>query len=192
LLRVSSKLFKGLSDTASPQDLIAEAKHRWSKPGELASSGRHLLVAWGVQDPGNIGTMVRSSAAFEMGGVIFGADSADPFSSKAVRASAGTVLYQPLARAKILSRLVKDLREAGYETHWTGVRAKTSLRGISRRRLHAVFIGSEGRGFSEKERGVIGPGVRIETSRRVDSLNAGVAGSIVAYELAAQSGQICS
>ena len=191
-LRVSSKLLKNLSDTASPQGLIAEAKRRWLKLGELVSSGKHLLIAWGVQDPGNVGTMVRSSEAFGLGGSILGAESADPFSPKSVRASAGTVLYHPLAAVKALSELVGKLRGSGYATHWTGAKAKTHLREVPRGQLLAVFIGSEGGGFTEKDREIIGAGLRIHTRREVDSLNAGVAGSIVAYELAARSGYICS
>ena len=58
LLRVSARLFKQLSGTASPQGLIAEAKRRWSKLAELTSSEKHLLVLWGLQDPGNVGTVV--------------------------------------------------------------------------------------------------------------------------------------
>ena len=184
LLRVSGRLYRELSDTTSPQGLIAEAKCRWSGLKELGACGKHLLVAWGVQDPGNMGTTIRSSAAFGMGGVIVGRGSADPFSSKALRASAGAVLRHPLSRATKLGKLVKDLHCAGYSTCWMGTQARMPLKDVSREGLLAIFIGSEGKGLSEKDCLTIGDGIRVPIDARVESLNAGVAASIVAYELA--------
>jgi tRNA G18 (ribose-2'-O)-methylase SpoU len=141
-----------------------------------------------VQDPGNVGTLIRSCAAFGMGGLIISRDSADPFSPRAARASAGAVLRCPLVRAADLGKLLRALGEAGYSTYWTGAQGETTLRELPREGLLAVFIGSEGRGFSEEDRRAIGAGVRIPAASQVESLNAGVAGSIVAYELSAQLG----
>lgn len=191
VFRVPEQLFREISDTATPQGLIAQAKRRWSKVGELAASGRHLLVAWGVQDPGNVGTLVRSAAAFALGGLIVGAGSADPFTPKGVRASAGTILRQPVARAGRLKKLIETLRGAGYSTYWTGTRGARALSEVARDVALVVFIGSEGRGFSEEDCSVIGGGIRVEVASHVESLNAGVVGSIVAYELARQVEQIC-
>lgn len=191
VLRVPEQLFREISDTASPQGLIAHVRRRWAGLAELTGSKRHLLVAWGVQDPGNVGTLIRSAGAFGLGGLIAGAGSADPFGPKAVRASAGAVLQLPLARAGRLERLLEALRGAGYSTYWTGTRAALALADVPRSGALAVFVGSEGRGFSRGEREVMGTGVRIPIAAQVESLNAGVVGSIVAYELAGQIEQRC-
>lgn len=190
ILRMSGQLFKEISDAPSPQGVIAEAEKRWFKIGQLTVSKKHLIVAWGVQDPGNIGTLVRSCAAFEMGGMVVGGGSADPFSPKAVRASAGSVLGFHLAQASQLGKLVEALRRDGYMTCWMGAQAPATLRSIRRTNPKAVFIGSEGRGFSDKEQRTIGEGFRISVAPDVESLNAGVAGSIAAYELSGQDRKI--
>jgi TrmH family RNA methyltransferase len=174
---------KEISDTASPQGLIAEAKRRWTKLSELVSSRKHLIVAWDVQDPGNVGTIIRSCAAFGMGGFVAGGKSADPFSSKAVRASAGAVLRFPVSRAARLEELAASLKKAGYATFWTGASGEVLLKRIARGTRLAVFTGSEGKGFSARDRALLGEGIRIEIERGVESINAAVASSIIAYEL---------
>jgi TrmH family RNA methyltransferase len=186
-LRLSSKLFKQISSTSTSQGLVAEAARRWTELAEMTAAGRHLLVAWDVQDPGNIGTIIRSCAAFGMGGVVVSPGCADPFSPRAVRASAGAILHHPVARAATLPELLDDLREAGYSTCWTGPEGEkpdwTSLRAG---RL-AVFVGSEGRGFDNDQKELIGSGLRVPILPQVESLNAGVIASILAYELAGRS-----
>ncbi len=184
IIRIPEKLFGEISDTATPQGLIAEVKLCWKRVRDLVGAGKHLIVGWGLQDPGNIGAMARSAAAFGLGGLIVSAGSADPFGPKAVRASAGAVLHVPLAKAAGLGKLVGSLTAGGYTVCWTGRDGATSLRDIPRRGPLAVFIGSEGKGFSDRDKNTIGLGLRVPISTRVESLNAAVVASIVAYELA--------
>jgi TrmH family RNA methyltransferase len=187
VLRVSTKLFRQISSTSTSQGLLAEAARRWSGLAEMTSAGKHLLAAWDVQNPGNIGTIIRSCAAFGMGGVILSAGCADPFSPRAVRASAGAIFHLPVARAAKLTELLDDLREAGYSTYWTGSKgAKADWNSLRTQKL-AVFVGSEGRGFDENQKELIGSGVRVPILPQVESLNAGVVASLAAYELAGRS-----
>ncbi len=186
-LRVSSKLFKQISSTSTSQGLLAEAARRWTPLTEITAAGRHLLAAWDVQDPGNVGTIIRSCAAFGMGGVIVSPGCADPFSPRAVRASAGAVLHHPVARAVALFELLDDLRKAGYSTCWTGSQGEKADWGSLRAGRSAVFVGSEGRGFDDDQKKAIGRGLRVPIREQVESLNAGVVASIVAYELAGRS-----
>ena len=184
ILRVSPKLFKQISSTSTSQGLLAEAARRWSELAEMTTAGKHLLVAWDVQDPGNIGAIIRSCAAFGMGGVVVSTGCADPFSPRAVRASAGAILHHPVARAAELPELLDDLREAGYSTRWTGPQGEKPDWPSLRAGKIAVLVGSEGRGFDENQKKAIGPGLSVPILKRVESLNAGVTASIIAYELA--------
>jgi tRNA G18 (ribose-2'-O)-methylase SpoU len=84
--------------------------------------------------------------------------------------------------------LVEKLSEAGYSTYWTGAQATASITELPKDKKLAIFLGSEGRGLDSRQRETIGPGVKIMTAPEVESLNATVAGSIVAYELARQPG----
>jgi TrmH family RNA methyltransferase len=186
-LRVSPKLFRQISSTSTSQGLLAEAARQWSKLNEITAVGRHLLAAWDVQDPGNVGTIIRSCAAFGMGGVIVNPGCADPFSSRAVRASAGAVLHHPVARAANLAELLAELRKAGYSTCWTGSQGEKADWASLRAGRLAVFVGSEGRGFDSDQKELIGRGLRVPILPQVESLNAGVIASIIAYELAGRS-----
>jgi TrmH family RNA methyltransferase len=186
-LRVSAKLFEQISSTSSPQGLIAEAARRWTALGDMTGTRKHLLAAWNVQDPGNIGTIIRSCAAFGMGGVIVSPGCADPFSPRAVRASAGAVLRLPIAKSATLSELLADLLKAGYTTCWTGVKGEKAIWDSFGAGPFAVFVGSEGQGFDDNQREAIGRGVRVPILPQVESLNAAVVGSLVAYELAGRS-----
>jgi len=183
VIRITHKLFGELSDTSTGQGIVAEARTRWREIGYLTGTEKHLVAAWRVQDPGNMGTIIRSCAAFGIGGVVVGPESANPFSPKTARASAGAVMHVPLCEEKNLDSLLEILRTSGYSTFWTGGSGSKTCQELEKTGPAAFFIGSEGSGFSEHERELIGSGIRIPMPGKIESLNAGVAASIIAYEL---------
>jgi TrmH family RNA methyltransferase len=187
VLRVSARIFEELSDTPSPRGILAQVRRSWSTVADLAAAGKHVLVAWGVQDPGNVGTMIRCAAAFGLAGVIVSPHAADPFAPKAVRASAAAILHHPPARAAHLGALTATLQDAGCRTCWTGPRAPIPISSLPVGSPLAVFIGPEGKGFSQAERETIGDGICIPMAAEVESLNAAAAAAILAYELARRS-----
>src|SRR5438093_4646385 len=96
VIEFGSKLFDAVSDTRTPQGVLALFER--PAPRDLFARRDTIVVALdGVQDPGNVGTIVRLAAAFDAGGVALLPGCADPFSPKAIRASAGTVLNVPVA-----------------------------------------------------------------------------------------------
>ena len=144
-----------------------------------------MLVIAGVQDPGNLGTILRSAEAFGAGGVLLGEGTVSPFNPKVVRASAGSVFRLPLARAK-LSEALERMKEHGLRLVATASHKGTPLDQAKLSGPLAIFIGSEGAGLS---RDLIKEWMRSWPFRKppqVESLNAGVAASIVLYEVARQ------
>lgn len=146
-----------------------------------------LLVIAGVQDPGNLGTILRSAEAFNAVGVLFGEGTVSPFNWKAVRASAGSVFRLPVVKVE-LPEALNQLQERGLRLIATSSHKGRPLDEASLTGPLAIFIGSEGAGLSRDLLKQMDEIVAIPHSPKVESLNAGVAASIVLYEIARQKG----
>nr|MDJ0973722.1 RNA methyltransferase [Planctomycetota bacterium] len=169
--------FERMGDTVTPQGVLALV-HDTAQPLDVVLD-TDALVLWldGVQDPGNVGAILRIAAAFGVGGVLVGTGTADPLGVKALRASAGMALRVPFARAP--SAAVATACLASGRAVWTleaGGRALPTLTEVPDRLILA--LGSEGRGFGDEVRRVANDAVGIEIADDVESLNVAVAAGI--------------
>ena len=172
-------LFRALSDTVQSQGVVA----LFTRPAVLASAllgvDGVLVVLDGVQDPGNVGSIVRLAAAFGAAGVIAIEGTADPFSPKAIRASAGAALSVPIAqtsRAEIIALA---------RSHRIPLLAATAGGGSLPSPLppqFALVLGSEGQGVSAEIAALAQP-VGVEMSGSVESLNIGAAAAILLWQI---------
>ena len=182
-----------LSDTEAPQGVLlvcGRAVH--DLEGVVGDPG--ILVLDGVQDPGNVGTLVRSAHAFGLAGVVALPGTADPWSAKAVRGSAGSVLHVPIVQASArdllewTARSGVGLKVAEAHPGGGGAPAAAVADGTGGAgEPWALVIGNEGSGVGEAIRGVPHTTVSIALPGGAESLNAGVAGSILMYELTRRS-----
>ena len=186
-LSLPDKLFATAVPSESPQGVAALVRFReYALEEVLARSPTGpLLVIAGVQDPGNLGTILRSGEAFSAGGVLLGQGTVSPFNPKVVRGSAGSVFRLPFARAH-LTTAVAALRERGLRLVATSSHKGKPLPEARLTGPLAIFIGSEGAGLPKELLAQIDEVVAIPHSQDVESLNAGVAASIVLYEAARQ------
>jgi len=198
MMRTTEKLFASVAGTETPQGVAALFRQRaWEfddvvrgaarADGALRGDAALVVVTAAVQDPGNIGTIVRSAEAFGATGVVTTRGSADPWSPKALRASAGSGLRFPILRGMAIPVLLAQLRVAGVKivaasSHSAGV----SGAGADLREAVAIFIGNEGAGLPREIEHVADARISIPMSAGVESLNAGVAASVVLYEAARQ------
>jgi TrmH family RNA methyltransferase len=198
VMRTTEKLFASVAGTETPQGVAALFRQRaWefddvvrgaaAADGALRGDAALVVVMAAVQDPGNIGTIVRSAEAFGATGVVTTRGSADPWSPKALRASAGSGLRFPILRGMAIPVLLAQLRVAGVKivaasSHSAGV----SGAGADLREAVAIFIGNEGAGLPREIEHVADARISIPMSAGVESLNAGVAASVVLYEAARQ------
>ncbi|MFZ0884956.1 MAG: RNA methyltransferase, partial [Candidatus Acidiferrales bacterium] len=141
--------------------------------------------------PGNVGTVVRSGEAFGATGVVTTRGSADPWSPKAVRASAGSALRLPLLRGMAISVLIAQLRVAEVKIVAASSRVmadggELASAGADLRDAVAIFIGNEGAGLPPEVEHAADARISIPIAESVESLNAGIAASIVLYEAARQ------
>lgn len=167
---LSSELFDSLADTKSPQNRLALFERpRFSLSSVLGSRTAVVVALDGVQDPGNVGTIVRLAAAFDCAGVLLLPGSADAYSPKAVRASAGAVLSVPIANAT-----AADLIRSGLPLFAADRRGSVTSLPVDA----IVVLGSEGRGVSDeiRERSAT---ISIPMSSRVESLNVAASAAIL-------------
>jgi RNA methyltransferase, TrmH family len=182
-LLLSDKLFAGAVPSESPQGVAAlvHLKNHTIEQILAAGSRGPIVVAGGIQDPGNLGTVLRSAEAFGAAGVLLGENTVSLFNTKVVRGSAGSVFRIPIARAKIAD-VIPKIREAGIRLLATSSHKGTLLDQAKLSAPVAIFIGSEGAGLARDLMAQMDEVVAIPHSPQVESLNAGVAASIVLYE----------
>ncbi len=186
-LLLPDKLFSSAVPSDAPQGVAALARWKeFSLEDVLAKSqAGPLLAIAGVQDPGNMGTILRSAEAFGAGGVLLGEGTVSPYNPKVVRASAGSVFRLPLARAK-LSESLGGMKDHGLRLVGTASHKGTPLDQARLSGRLAIFIGSEGAGLSRELLQQMDEVLAIPQTAQVESLNVGVAASIVLYEVMRQ------
>jgi RNA methyltransferase, TrmH family len=181
------KLFSTAVPSESPQGVAALVRYRQSSLEDVfqrIEAGPLVAVA-GLQDPGNLGTILRSAEAFGAAGVLLGEGTVSPFNAKVVRGSAGSIFRLPMVRVK-LADVHSQLRERGVR-----VVATSSHKGVPLPQANlvgpiAVLIGGEGAGVPRELLSKVDEIVAIPHAAQVESLNAGVAASIVLYEIQRQ------
>lgn len=147
------------------------------------------LVAQALRDPGNLGTMLRTGDAVGAGGLILIDDCADPFSAEAVRASMGAVFTQAIAQAP-WSEFIAWLREGDAQLVAASLRDAVPYRGAPYAAPCFILVGNESRGLPEEYEAACDLRVTLPMLGRADSLNAAIAGAVLAYEvLASLDGQ---
>jgi RNA methyltransferase, TrmH family len=182
-LLLPDKLFLGAVPSESPQGVAAMVRVKEHSVQDVVARAEQgiLMAIAGVQDPGNLGTIFRSGEAFGAGGILIGENTVNPFNPKVIRASAGSLFRLPFVRTNLLE-LQAELRARGIAILATSSHKGTVLSGTNLRSQVAVFIGSEGAGLPRDLMAGVDEVVVIPHSRQVESLNAGVAASIVLYE----------
>jgi TrmH family RNA methyltransferase len=195
-LLLPDKLFDSLVPSDSPQGVAALVRLKEFSLDDIIEKERlqigPIIALAGVQDPGNLGTILRSSEAFGSAGVVLGEGTVSPFNSKVIRASAGSVFRLPVIHghgksgtAK-LDEVSEKLRARGVRLIATSSHKGTPLDQADLKEATAIFFGNEGAGLSREVMSKMDEVIAIPHTAQVESLNAGVAASIVLYEAARQ------
>ncbi|HEV7673631.1 MAG TPA: RNA methyltransferase [Candidatus Angelobacter sp.] len=192
ILLLPDEVFISAVSTESPQGVAALVKLRPHKFEDLMEAGRgqlseeSLLVGVaGIQDPGNLGTIIRSAEAFGARAVLLGEKTVSHFNSKTVRGSAGSLFRQPLLRVK-LNESITTLKQHGVRVLTTSSHKGKPLHEADFTGAVMVVVGNEGAGVPAEILSLADEVVMIPHSPRVESLNAGIAASILLYEAARQ------
>jgi RNA methyltransferase, TrmH family len=191
ILLLPDEVFVSAVNTESPQGVAALVKLRPTKFEDLMEQIEQaplLLGIAGIQDPGNLGTVIRSAEAFGARAVLLGEKTVSHFNPKAVRASAGSLFREPLLRVK-MAETIPLLKEKGVRVLATSSHKGKPLHEASFTGAAMIIVGNEGAGVPPEILSLADELVNIPHSPRVESLNAGIAASILLYEAARQRNQ---
>lgn len=202
ILRTTDRLFEGLADTEHPQGVAALVEPRKTSLDEILRTPDNacaplLVVLAGVQDPGNVGTILRTAAAFGATGAVTSpsgqSGTASPYSPKALRASAGAALHLPVLPGMSLPILLTQFKLGGIRTlascvHESQDRQQPLLAPweVDWCEPIALLVGNEGAGLPEEIEHSADARIRIPMATGIDSLNAAAAAAVLFYEAARQ------
>lgn len=182
---LSDDIFASAVATEHPQGAAALVTAPKFELEKVVAPGALLVVVLGIQDPGNLGTILRSGEAFGASGVILAEGTVSMFNSKVVRAAAGSLFRLPCVSAPS-GDVMPLLRKRGIRIVATTSHKGTALPQADLTGGVAVLIGNEGAGISRELLAKADERVMIPHSSQVESLNAGIAASIILYEAARQ------
>ena len=172
---VNPEILKKISSQKSGTKEIAVVK----KIEEKKVEGDKILILDNIQDPGNLGTIIRSAVAFNISTIILSDDCVDLYNDKVIRSSEGMIFNINIVRKKLIE-IIPKLKENGYTIYATTVNGKGYFENDSK---IALVIGNEGNGIKEDILNLCDKNITIKMNKECESLNAGVAASILMYEL---------
>jgi TrmH family RNA methyltransferase len=186
---VGPAVLRSLSDTVTSQGAVAVVSVQTVSLADLASPD--LVVVLGeVRDPGNAGTLARSALAAGASGAVFVTGTVDPFGPKTIRASAGSIFHLPVVTSVALDEALNELRGSGLQVLGTEARADKSIYETDLRAPTAMIVGNEGWGLPQGARELVDEIVSIPMRGPVESINAGIAGSVMLFEAARQRSRV--
>ena len=165
-------------DTKTPQGIAAVVRMK-----EQSALGKHIVVLDGVQDPGNVGTIIRTADAAGLDGVLLSNQCADVFSPKVLRATMGSIFRMNLRTTDDLPGELTKLREKGYSILSSQLDGTPFYEREKVAEQFALIIGNEGNGVSEQVQQTATHRVRLPMRGGAESLNAAIAAAIMMYEL---------
>lgn len=165
-------------DTKTPQGIAAVVRMK-----EQSALGKHIVVLDGVQDPGNVGTIIRTADAAGLDGVLLSNQCADVFSPKVLRATMGSIFRMNLRTTDDLPGELTKLREKGYSILSSQLDGTPFYERQDVAERFALIIGNEGNGVSEQVQQTATHRVRLPMRGGAESLNAAIAAAIMMYEL---------
>lgn len=174
---VTYEVIKKLSNTQSPQRIIGVCKKLDEK-----EIGNKVLVLEDLQDPGNLGTIIRSSVAFNVDTIIVSNNTVDIYNDKVLRSSEGMLFHINIIKRDI-NNILDELHNSGYTLYGTKVDGGTNIKEIEVSEKFAVIMGNEGAGVSDDTLDKCDKYLYIPMNNNCESLNVGVATSIILYEL---------
>lgn len=175
---VSKEILKKLSSTKTPPKVIAVVK----KKDEREEIGEKVLILDRIQDPGNLGTIIRSAVAFNIDTIICSPDTVDFYNPKVVRASQGMMFHLPILVLDT-EKTIQELKKKDYKIIGTKVTNGEDVRNAAIYSHFALVIGNEGQGISEMIEKLCDQFLYIKMNGNCESLNASVAASILLYEI---------
>ena len=174
---ITENVMKSISSLDTPYDIIGICKY-----ANENKIGNKVLMLDDVQDPGNLGTIIRSSLAFNVDTIILSKTSVDLYNSKVLRACQGMNFHINIIRDDLKKHII-DLKNNGYKIFSTDVNNGKDLKSIKSLEKYVIIMGNEGNGVSKEISDLSDEKIYIKMNKNCESLNVAVATSIILYQL---------
>ncbi len=184
---VSSAVFKKMSDTQNPQGILCVCRKNEETADDFLSGRRigelRLLILEGIQDPGNLGTMIRTAEGAGFDAIIADENTVDVYNPKVTRSTMGSLFRMPVIYTQDLPAFIDDIKQSSVTVYAAHLDGKKSYREVRYGSRIAFLIGNEGAGLSDEITKKADELVRIPMQGKLESLNAAVAAALLMYSL---------
>ncbi|WP_078545197.1 TrmH family RNA methyltransferase [Litchfieldia alkalitelluris] len=177
---VTEEIIKEISETETSQGIAAVCK-QVSKP-DLKLENSRLLLIDAVQDPGNLGTMIRTAEAAGVDAIIVGDGTVDTYNSKVIRSTQGAVFHLPIIKGNLID-WVHNLKEEGVPVYGTALLNAKPYQEVQNQGAFALIVGNEGNGVSKELLSLTTQNLYIPIYGKSESLNVAIAAAILIYHL---------
>lgn len=178
---VSGDVFSKICDTETPQGIVFVGRMPEASLEDLL--GGNILILENIQDPGNLGTMIRTAEGAGMAGIIMTKGTVDIFNPKTVRSTMGSLFRVPFVYVDDICVTINKLKSAGITVYAAHLKGTQFFDEIDYTGKSAVMIGNEGNGLSEETAAMADVYVKIPMQGKLESLNAAVAAALLMYEI---------
>lgn len=189
---VSDNVFSHMSDTKTPQGIMAIVKMIETKLSDMLNGSTDmgistntaplLIIVENLQDPGNLGTILRMGEGAGVTGVIISKNSVDIYNPKTIRSTMGSLYRVPFLRTEDLRMTIEECKEAGVKMYAAHLKGKETYLSPNYRNATGFLIGNEGNGLTDETANLADEFIRIPMAGQVESLNAAIACTVLTYE----------
>ena len=179
---VSDQVFQYISDTRTPQGILAVVKMPEHEMRDMTGGVPLIIVLENLQDPGNLGTILRTAEAAGASGILLSRGCADIYNPKVIRSTMGSIFRIPFVYTDDLKSAVLELKSRGVRIFAAHLKGSVDLYGASLTGDAAFMIGNESRGLTDETAALADQALRIPMDGSVESLNAAVAAAVLMFE----------
>lgn len=187
--KVTDHIFSQMSDTKTPQGVMAIVSMKHYELKDMLNDKSLFIMVENLQDPGNLGTIVRMGEGAGISGVIMSPATVDIYNPKTIRSTMGSIYRVPFLYAQDWKKTVEQVQAAGVTIYAAHLDGKNEYTQEDYRTGSAFLIGNEGNGLTEETTAMADTLIRIPMEGQVESLNAAIACTILSYEAARQRRQ---
>lgn len=176
VIKVNEQIIKKLSSTITPQDIIGICEI----PKNKDIKGKKILLLDNINDPGNLGTLIRSSLGFGIDTIVLSEDCVDLYNEKVIRSTQGA-LFKINIIIDDLKKVINELKEKDIKIYGTSLESSKFLQQYNVKNNYAILLGNEAQGVKKELLELTDENIKIEIDTRLESLNVAVAGAIIMY-----------
>jgi TrmH family RNA methyltransferase len=183
---VSDNVFTQMSDTKTPQGILAVVKMSDYSLQDILTSNPLVIAVENIQDPGNLGTILRMGEGAGISGVLMSQNTVDIYNPKVIRSTMGSIYRVPFLYAQDFGAALQEMKQAGVSLYAASLEGKTTYTHENYQKPSAFLIGNEGNGLTASTEALADILIRIPMHGSVESLNAAIACTILTYEATRQ------